>query len=142
MNPWMRWLPRAGTLPFIALSGLLLGGLETLPVLGRILPLLQAYAAVITSFMAGTFWGLAAASPSRLRTRLLISSNVAALATWAALAWLPPREMLTATAAVLTLLLINDRAMRHALLLEGHYWRVRVQVTVIVVISLLAAALA
>lgn len=140
MNPWMRWLPRAGTLPFLALAGLLLSGSRTLPVLGDILHLLQSYTVVIVSFMAGSHWGLAVATPSRLRTGLLIGSNVGALTVWGAQAWLPAREMLLVSAAVLALLLTGDRALRHALLIEGRYWRVRVQVTVVVVISLVVAA--
>lgn len=141
MNPWMHWLPYAGTLPFLAGMALLGGGHETLPGLGEVTPALQHYALVIIAFLAGSHWGLGVALASPLRTRLLLTSNVAALAAWGSSLWLAPPAMLSACALLLAILLVSDRWLRHAVLIEGRYWRTRVRVTLVAVSSLLAASL-
>ena len=84
------------------------------------------YAALIASFMAGTFWGMALLSaPGSARNAALLLSNMLMLSTWFALqlAFIPS---MIGIAAVFAALLIAEVWRERALVKLPDYFRLRV----------------
>jgi len=131
------WL---GVVPFAALSlaPLLLGPHEAV----RAVTGLVLYAAIILSFMGGAQWGLAMArevdQQADLSRRLTVSV-LPALAAYA-MAILPPRAALLGLALVFGALLAYDLATVRAGIAPAWYARLRIQLTVAVVLCLVVAA--
>lgn len=85
------------------------------------------YGAVIASFVCGMHWGLAMKPPDRMPVNLLITSNVGALAAWAMLLasmWSTDLAFL-GLAIVLGVLLLVDRKLLSATVIEPWFWSVR-----------------
>ena len=131
-------LGAAGLLPFIALAV----GVHVLQGDRAILApwWLAAYGAVILSFLGGVQWGLAAAANQHLAIRLTVSIMPSLIA-WMAL--LVPRQMGFHVLAVAFALTLYIDWKNHR---EGQsppwYIRLRLPLSVIVILSLLAAAAA
>lgn len=131
-----RGLGAAGLIPFVACSvAVIAGG----PALALAWTALTGYAAVILAFMGAVHWGLAMrdAAPSWVR---LGGSVVPPLLAWVALL-LPVRPGLLLMALGFTALFVADRMATERGLAPSWYPRLRLPLTAVVVLSLLAAAL-
>lgn len=132
------WLPRAGVLPFLlALSALALGQ-QALPVLGPVLPIVLGYGVVIAAFMSGALWGQVVMEPAA--AIWLLFSNLLALVTWAAAVWLSPQAALPVLAGVFVALWLADRQRWRAGRVSSRYWRIRCEVTALVVPAVLGCS--
>ncbi|MCG6967340.1 MAG: DUF3429 domain-containing protein [Chromatiaceae bacterium] len=131
-----RWLGYAGLVPFLAcLAVLLLTGDRHWN--GIAVDTLRNYAAVIASFLGALHWALAGASPDRLQRARLRWGVVPALVGWALLA-LPAASSLAGFALLFAAILLVDR--RLLPILDDGYRRLRLQLSVVVVPTLVAAA--
>lgn len=129
-----RVLSFAGALPFLAAIAALL----VAPALAtaHVWQAVVAYGAVIASFVSGIHWGLFLYRERGLPLNLFISSNLCALAAWAALL-VPSRQgaVLLLIAVFATLFAIDHRlfaAKAHA----HWFYKLRAAVTVVVVAAL------
>jgi hypothetical protein len=134
-----RWLGYAGLAPFLACAAVLL--LADEPAWRRVaMDTLRDYAAVIASFLGAVHWGMAAQrNDAYVRARLHWGVTPALIA-WVLLAVEPARIALLGFAALFVLILIVDRFLMPVL--DATYRELRVRLSVIVVVSLLVAALA
>ena len=86
-----------------------------------------AYAAIIVSFVCGMHWGVSLSAPVPPPINLLLTSNAGALFAWAmvpASFWSRPLACI-GLAIALGLLLVVDRRLMLATVLEPWFWRVR-----------------
>lgn len=134
----------AGTLPFLAAA---IGAWHPeLPGLGLFSPSVAiAYGAVILSFLGGTVWGLAAAAAANdplfvEEGRLFALSVVPSLIAWGALL-LAPFPALSLLAAAFLAQLFVDRWMGRLQMVPPWWWRLRVGLTLVVVVCLFAIAM-
>jgi hypothetical protein len=135
---WQReraWLGYAGLLPFLACAAILLLGTD--PAQSRVaVDVMRFYAAVIASFLGAVHWGVAATDPTNRRARLRWGIMPALLA-WTLLL-LPPFYAFVGFAALFaTILLVDWRLLP---LLDGSYRQLRVQLSTIVITTLVIAA--
>ena len=85
------------------------------------------YGAVIASFVCGMHWGLAMQRPRSMPVNLLVTSNVGALAAWAMLLasmWSTDLAFI-GLVIVLGVLLLIDRKLLSAAVIEPWFWSVR-----------------
>ncbi|MEM6582527.1 MAG: DUF3429 domain-containing protein [Pseudomonadota bacterium] len=130
----------AGTLPFLFGALWLLTG-QSVPLLNiPTVLLLKSYTLAIASFMAGVHWGQSLNEPAMgAATRL--SSNVFCLIPW--LLWMGQASnplFFSASALVFAGLLYFDHRLLVARMIKGDYWRLRKNVSAIVIIALVLAA--
>ena len=138
----------AGLLPFLVPLYLMVqgfssdAGLQSASLLGLYAPyVFIAYSAVILSFLSGTLWTYARPHSGILAAGAILFSNLVALAAWLSLLliYLTPIMTLFALcllmAAYLGLLLI-ERLLNVPQ--ESGYWRMRVQLTILVAAAHLA----
>jgi len=142
-----RWLGLAGLLPQFACVGVLYAG----PADWRAaaLAIAFAYAALILSFLGGTWWGLAAAAPAAQRRRTLgwlwiaaVTPSLVALAAFLpwALGWRWPEPSLVMLGAALLASLGVD--IRLGALAPRWWMRLRVPLSLGLGLATLAAAFA
>ena len=120
------WLGYLGLLPLIGGTLVLAAGVDAFPV-----PMIQAYGAVILTFVGAIHWGRALGSGDR---RLMTRSVIPSLAGWSSLL-LPASVALPALAAAFALMLLFDYGQYTEL---PWFRRLRLQLTIIVCASLLA----
>ena len=134
------WLGLAGLLPFLT-GAAAVWSLAPERLLGTTLAVVT-YGAVVLSFLGGVHWGLAAPAGRPLQ---LGFSVMPALVAWIALlaAHLPAVESaLWLLAAAFAILLLCDLAAAGQQLTPGWYPRLRLPLSLAVVASLIASALA
>jgi len=126
-----RVLTFAGALPFIAAVVAL--GLAPAVATAPIWQAVLGYGAVIASFVSGIHWGLFVYRDGALPLNLFISSNVCALAAWAAL--LVPQLWLALPLliAVFALLFIIDHVLWRAGAHAPWFYQLRAAITAIVI---------
>jgi hypothetical protein len=128
----------AGLIPFIVFS---LGTWVTLPLVDNPHFVLMAYAAIILSFMGAIHWGVAMSRSSASELTQLGLSVIPALIGWLAL-------LIASVYGYLLLifcfsaLFLADKSATHAGLLPQWYLPMRMVLTTVVVLCLIAAALA
>ncbi|MEM8660722.1 MAG: DUF3429 domain-containing protein [Pseudomonadota bacterium] len=130
----------AGTVPFLFGALWLFTG-QSVPVLNiSTVLLLKSYTLAIASFMAGVHWGQSLSEPAMgPGTRLL--SNVFCLIPW--LLWVGQASnplFFSASALVFASLLYFDHRLLIARLIKSDYWRLRRNVSAIVITALVVAA--
>ena len=134
------WLGAAGLIP-VLVGSVALWTLPSVHALRFIDPLV-GYGAVILAFMGAVHWGLAMAVESKSgTTRWFALSVMPALLGWCATMMAPPQG-LALLAAAFTAVYALDRFAIAAHLAPSWYQRLRTPLTIIVVASLSAAALA
>lgn len=146
--PKVAWLlGYGGLIPFFALTVALLAGDSLLPpemLRSHLAYWLAAYAAVIISFLGAVHWGVVLGMQDKLtRTTsntLLIYSVIPAVLAWLAL-WLPAQTALFSLAALVIGAYLADRALLFPHL-HSNYAHLRLHLTVVVSLLLLAAAVA
>ena len=126
-------LTYAGALPFLFLLPVTLPFLEG----GDTLAMFITYGAIISSFMAGSLWGLLQAreTPSFVQ---IIGSNVLALISWLSLLIEPGRAALLIQLATFISLLTVEQALAATGLEKDWYWQLRIRITTIVSIAYVA----
>ncbi len=142
MNKLYRYLPYAGTLPFIACTVCLCAGIGQLPMLGSVQTLLSVYGLVIAVFMAGAHWGQhLPMQQGGLASTLAIISNVVALSLWLGYIFLGFGMLVVLLVATFLLLLLVDYRLALAQVISQPYWHTRLGVTAIVIVSLIVAGI-
>jgi hypothetical protein len=129
-----RALTFAGSLPFLAaiVALVLAPALATAHIWQAVL----AYGAVIASFVSGIHWGLFLYRERRLPLNLFISSNLCALAAWAALL-VPSRQgALVLLIAVFAALFAIDHTLYAAKAHAHWFYKLRAAITAVVIASL------
>jgi hypothetical protein len=133
-----RWLGYAGLVPFVICAAVLLSADD--PAWREVATdTLCHYAAVIASFLGAVHWGMAAQRNDGFTRARLRWGVTPALIAWVLLAVTPANVALLGFASLFVLILIVDRFLLPVL--DDTYRRLRVQLSVIVVVSLLLAAL-
>lgn len=124
-------LTYSGGIPFVGLAALAASGFEKDWAVNAFL----AYGAVIAGFMGGTIWSQAQTTGLEAR-KLLILSNIAALAAWAALIIPGPLSLgLGLQAGAFALLLGLDWRIRKASAQPEWYFALRRNISAIVLAS-------
>ena len=133
------WLGYAGLIPFVAIAIWL-----WVPYNDHDLTLnhaLLAYAAIILSFMGAVHWGLATVSGDTVESRQLVISVLPALIAWFAI-FIPPMFHYSLLVLAFTGLCLFDVRMARTGHVPVWYPKLRIPLTVVVVISLISAQLA
>lgn len=137
-----RYLGYAGLIPFVALAAAALLSVADAGTLWREAG--RAYAAVILSFLGGFVWGRLLAPDAAGHTQAparFAYSVLPSLVAWAALL-LPAGTGVLLLAAAFVGAYVHDRGMMQAGLLPGWFLRMRLHLTAVVLVSLLALAAA
>lgn len=134
--PITRLLAILGAIPFVACAVLPLVDIADLPYLGSTDAVAAAYGLTIASFMAGVHWGTALNTDNAIPVNLYITSNVVAVAAWLAFLLVSLPSTLAILAIIFAYLLYIDFRLRRAGLIDEHYWKTRIGVTVIVIVCL------
>lgn len=127
----LTWL---GALPFLLCTVAILSGFEQ----QKAIYVLQAYAAIIASFISGIHWGIAMQENPQQREWLLITSNIIALIAWGGL-FLQAELSLIVMMVLLLCLLVIDFRLYAQKQIEVWFFKLRWRVTLVVVISLAAS---
>jgi len=129
-----RALTFAGALPFIAaVLALLFAPAVAAPPIWRAV---LGYGAVIASFVSGIHWGLFVYRDTGLPLNLFISSNVCALAAWAALLVPSLQFALALLIAVFAALFVIDHLLWRAGAHAAWFYQLRAAITAIVLAAL------
>jgi hypothetical protein len=129
----------AGAIPFIGLA--LLAHVPAVAELDPVV-LFQSYALVIVSFLCGAHWGLGLAARGKAPLNLFLTSNALVVLLWLVHALLPAGAFMLLFCSELLVLLLIDRRLRSAGLLDPWYYVLRVRISAIVagaVVVILAA---
>lgn len=131
----------AGASPFVACAVLPWFGIASLPIIGPLDALANAYGLAIIAFLAGTHWSFQLQDASRTPFNLFVTSNVVFLVAFfafviAGLRW----SLLTEVLAFLYLLYVDLRLHRAGLTMAA-YFRVRSIATSLACLSLLLIAI-
>ena len=133
------WIGYAGLIPFVTLAvGLWLVSSDYQAQLNAAL---LAYAAIILSFMGAVHWGLAIASGDTTELRQLAISVLPALVAWFA-GFVPPMFNYSLLILGFSGLCIYDVRMARLGKTPAWYPKLRIPLTVVVVMSLIPAQLA
>lgn len=137
-----RTLTFAGAIPFVGLSVALWLGVDTLGPLGMTINVLLVYGLAILSFLCGTQWAFELSRPGMAGLPLFLISNAIVVVAWlttlaAAAAVAFPVQFLA-----FALVLMVDGRLRSRGVIDQTYWRLRQQVSAIVLLAILAAAVA
>lgn len=135
-------LAYAGALPFVACALLLVAGIAEIPYVASTAFVAATYAVAIVSFIGGIHWGTwqHARADGAEMPALLPWSNVLTLLVWCALLLTSVRAALLTAIACFAVLLLLDRRLCALNVISGDYYRVRRNVTAIVISSLLVSA--
>jgi hypothetical protein len=129
----------AGALPFVAGALLLVAGIHTLPLLGGVAGGVAAYGLIIVVFLTGIHWGQQL-SLGRAASGLFVSSNILAVAIWVAWLVLPEKHFMVFLAIPLVVMLVIDRKLCRAGVLEKEYLFSRGVITAVVIATLFVSA--
>ncbi|WP_137155097.1 DUF3429 domain-containing protein [Rhizobium sp. FKL33] len=131
-------LTYCGGIPFVGLAVMVAAGAQK----GWTVNAFIAYGAVIAGFMGGTIWSQAQAT-SVEAPKLLVLSNVAALAAWAAMLMPGPLGLgIALQAGAFALLLALDWRLRKASAQPDWYFTLRRNISAIVLASYALIAIA
>ena len=128
------FLALAGTLPFIGCALLPLFGVSEIAPLGPLDSVANSYG-LLVSFMAGAHWGQFLTGNQTAPVNLFISSNVIALLVWFAYLGAGVKLAIAGQLLAFLTLLSIDYRLRSADIISQKYWRTRMTVTSIVVLS-------
>lgn len=126
-----------GAFPFIACAILPLLGVAAIYPIGPLDAVASSYGLAISSFVAGSHWGIFVRESKDLPINLFYTSNVALLAVWITYVTAPLPWQLIVQIATFALLWGIDRQLRGADLISEHYFRIRSIATAAVCASLI-----
>ena len=137
------YLTFAGAIPFALGAVFITICIDAISVLGKITQVLSIYGLVIASFMAGAHWGnhLSLADDDTWAIMLPIFSNIIALALWLGFLILSTVGFIWLLVIGFISMLVIDYGLNQANIINNDYFKVRKYVTLIVVISLIVAAI-
>lgn len=137
------YLTFAGTIPFIVCAILITMDIDAIRVLGKTEHILSIYGLVIASFMAGAHWGnhLSLADDNSWALKLPILSNIIALSLWLGFLLLSAAGFIWLLVVGFVSLLMIDYGLNQAHIISADYFKVRKYVTLIVIVSLIVAAM-
>lgn len=125
----------AGLIPFVVFA---VGSWVSLPYVDDATAILLTYAAVILSFMGAIHWGLAMANNHVHGARYFIASVIPSLLAWLALL-LPQPLALALLLFGFIGLLVYDKRVEHSQHLPGWYIPMRIRLTLVVALCLVAS---
>ncbi len=125
-----------GAFPFVACAILPLFGLSAIYPIGSLDAVAASYGVAISSFVAGSHWGIYLREESDVPVNLFYTSNVALLAVWIAYVAGPLSWQLSIQIATFAFLWLTDRQLRGAEFITAHYLRIRGIATAVVCASL------
>lgn len=139
-SPYLTFL---GAIPFVICAICITMDIDAIRVLGKTTDVLSVYGLVIASFMAGAHWGnhLGLTEDNPWALMLPILSNIVALTLWLGFLILPVVGFIWLLVIGFISLLMIDYGLYHAQIITYQYVIVRKYVTMIVVVSLIIAAL-
>ena len=130
----------AGALPFIACAVAPFFGTERIEILGELNYVAAIYGLAIVSFMSGAHWGTYLYRHSDSPVNLFVSSNLITVIAWLAILLVDIETALVGIALLFLYLLFIDYRLLKSNLIDEAYFRTRMAVTLIVVISLSLSA--
>jgi hypothetical protein len=130
------YLAYAGLAPFIFCALCLVAGVEVLPLMGETKGVLSSYSLVILSFMVGSYWGQYLKLDDKQKLFFPIFSNVNAVVMWMVYLTIPFKPMIFLFLLNFLLLLLIDKKLFDGGAIDPEYYRMRVQVTIGVVVTL------
>ena len=131
------YLSYAGALPFLLISGLFILQIKTIAVLGNLETILSSYSLIIAVFMSGSLWGLHLKRADQWLIWLPLISNFNAISLWFGYLIFSFKNFILLVIINLLMLILLDRKLAHAQIIESQYYQLRLIVTLIVVTSLL-----
>lgn len=132
-----RWLAWCGVLPFVALAAASALGVDQIALIGAPDRLLQIYGLLILGFMAGVHWGQMLSKPGSMPGNLFISSNAVVLLVFFSAALRPTLVLPICMSVGFAILVWVDHRLARAGAISPAYWRMRWQVSAVVIASLL-----
>lgn len=136
----IRTLTYAGAIPFVGLSLCIFYEYTLIDSIPNLF-LYITYSAIILSFLAGMNWGQALNTPNKTAKYLFITSNVIALLAWGCLLIQQSLIALALFALGFMFQLIIDLKLNAVQLIEPWFFRLRVQVTIVVLFSFVLVSL-
>lgn len=137
-----RALTFAGAIPFLACGVLPWFGVDTLGPLGATLNVLLIYGLAILSFLCGTQWAAELARPGASGLPLFIISNLIVVVAWLAVLAVPVAIALSLQFVGFVVVLGIDGRLHVRGVISDDYWRLRIQITAIVLAAVLLGILA
>lgn len=128
-----KWLTYSGSLPFIALSLIIVSGTESIISLSLATELFIYYGAIILAFLGGVMWGQTINSEHRFSSASLIISNTIALLAALCLLLTSPFISLILLLIGFVLALVVDSILLHKGLIAPWFFQLRQRITAIVV---------
>ena len=129
-------LALAGALPFLACALLPLMGVVALEPIGSLDGLASSYGLSIISFLAGIHWATYLLKQDQVRTNLFVTSNVVFLGVWIAFVVGGLKVALASQIIAFVYLMWVDRGLLRSMVISNTYFRMRLIVTGLVVLSL------
>ena len=135
-----KYLTFAGALPFVFVAVLLSIDIHSLPVLGHLLPIIMIYGLIIVSFLAGIHWGQCISLNFSKVPQVMMISNFSVLVVWLCYFVFPNFLFAWPLILLFSLMLIVDFYLYRAANITKDYFKTRVWVSLLVLISLFAIA--
>lgn len=126
----------AGVIPFLACALLPLVGVDALPRLGGLDEVANSYSLAIICFLSGIHWAQHLHSNDTMPFNLMASSNVIFLFAWFAFVLASTNWSLALQIVALVAILLVDRQLVRAGVIDAEYLRVRLIATTLAVASL------
>ena len=126
-----------GTIPFVAGAFLILRGYQHIPFIDDMAFLVKSYGLVIVVFMSGVHWGNYLSDKKCHSINLLLTSNLITLVSWFAFLLAPDAPVLLIYCLGFVILLAIDAKLLSLQVISKDYFRLRLLITCIVVVSLL-----
>lgn len=127
----------AGVVPFLACALLPLVGIDALPRIGRLDEVANSYGLAIICFLSGIHWAQHLDGRVAMPLNLMVSSNAIFLFAWFAFIMTATKWSLALQILALVAILLVDRSLKRAGVIDEDYFRVRLIAT-----ALASAALA
>ena len=135
-------LAYAGAIPFVLCAIAPWLGITDLGRIGSVRFVAASYGLTIVSFMAGVLWGICLIGKKPVPANLFFVSNAVTIAAWFAFLLTPPTVALGVMALLFLYLLMVDARLTRNGVLGDRYFRTRRNVTLLVVLSLIAIQIA
>jgi len=141
MKKYYPVLTYAGTLPFIFCTLCFIFNIQTVPVLGQVNQILGTYSIIISSFIAGSHWGIHLNLSDKWEVYLPIFSNINAVFIWISFIIFPFKVLLIILVISFLALLIIDLNLFKKDLISRKYFHTRSLVTLIVTTNLIISGI-
>ena len=141
MKKYYPVLTYAGTLPFIFCTLCFIFNIQTVPVLGQVNQILGTYSIIISSFIAGSHWGIHLNLSDKWEVYLPIFSNINAVFIWISFIIFPFKVLLIILVISFFALLLIDLNLFKKDFISRKYFHTRSLVTLIVTTNLIISGI-